>query len=51
MPPAVATVRDWSEALLTSFAAALTMLFAAIPKLIGFVLIVDRSGESGAREL
>jgi Mechanosensitive ion channel, conserved TM helix len=40
MPPVVATVRDWSEALLTSLSAALTMMFAAIPKIIGFILIV-----------
>src|SRR5690348_5015131 len=34
------TVTDWSEAVLTSLAAALAMIFAAIPKIIGFVLIL-----------
>ncbi len=33
-------VRDWGEALLTSLASALALFFAAIPKVIGFLLIV-----------
>jgi hypothetical protein len=34
------TITDWGEALLTSLAAAMAMLFAAIPKIIGFVIIL-----------
>ena len=33
-------VRDWSEALLTSLAASLAMIFAAIPKILGFIVIL-----------
>lgn len=33
-------VTQWSEALMTSLAAALALFFAAIPKIIGFVVIV-----------
>jgi hypothetical protein len=32
----LATVTDWGEAIMTSLAAGLAMMFAAIPKLIGF---------------
>lgn len=35
-----APVTDWSEALLTSLAAALTLLLSAIPKVIGFAVIL-----------
>lgn len=33
-------VKDWSEAMLTSLAGGLAMFFAAIPKLIGFAIIL-----------
>ena len=33
-------ITEWSEALMTSLAAAMALLFSAIPKIIGFVLIV-----------
>ncbi len=33
-------VTDWSQAMLTSLAGALTMLFAAIPKVLGFIVIL-----------
>ena len=33
-------VRDWSEAMLTSLAGGLAMFFAAIPKIIGFAVIL-----------
>ena len=33
-------VRDWSEALLTSLAASLAMIFAALPKILGFIVIL-----------
>lgn len=33
-------VTEWSEALMTSLAAAMALLFSAIPKILGFVLIV-----------
>jgi Conserved TM helix len=33
-------IRDWSEAMLTSLAGALTMFFAAIPKIIAFAVIL-----------
>lgn len=36
----IPAVRDWSEALLTSFTGSLAILFAAIPKIIGFILIL-----------
>lgn len=36
----LATVRDWSEAVLTSLAAAMTLFFAAIPKILGFLVVV-----------
>jgi len=36
----LATVTDWGEAIMTSLAAGLAMMFAAIPKLIGFALIL-----------
>jgi hypothetical protein len=35
-----ATVRDFSEATLTSLAAAMALFFAAIPKIIGFLAII-----------
>ena len=38
--PIGATFHDWSEATLTSLGSALALLLAAIPKIIGFVLIV-----------
>ena len=38
--PVVNTVTNWGEAMLTSFAGALTLMFAAIPKIIGFALIL-----------
>jgi hypothetical protein len=34
------TVTDWGEALLTSLAASMAVMFAAIPKIIGFALIL-----------
>ena len=34
------TVTDWGEAILTSLTAALAAIFAAIPKIIGFALIL-----------
>ena len=33
-------VTEWSDAIFTSLAAALALFFSAIPKVIGFVLIV-----------
>ncbi len=36
----VATVRDWSEALLTSLATAMALVFAAIPKILGFLIVI-----------
>jgi hypothetical protein len=33
-------VTDWSDAMITSFAAAMALLLSAIPKIIGFALIV-----------
>jgi len=38
--PIGATFHDWSEATLTSIGAALALIFAAIPKIIGFALIL-----------
>ena len=38
--PIGATFHDWSEATLTSLGAALALLFAAIPKIIAFALIL-----------
>jgi small-conductance mechanosensitive channel len=38
--PIGATFHDWSEATLTSLGAALALIFAAVPKIIGFVLIL-----------
>src|SRR6266550_93669 len=35
-----ATVRDFSEATLTSLAAAMALFFAAIPKILGFLVVV-----------
>src|SRR5205809_627165 len=41
MPPTpVAPVTSWGEALMTSLAAALALFLSAIPKLIGFALIL-----------
>lgn len=37
MPPAVS---EWSDAMFTSLAAAMALLFSAIPKVIGFLLII-----------
>jgi len=34
------TINDWGQALLTSFTSALTLVFAFIPKLIGFLVII-----------
>jgi hypothetical protein len=36
----MSTVQDWSEALLTSLSAAMAVFFAAIPKVIGFAVIL-----------
>jgi hypothetical protein len=36
----LATVRDWSEATLTSLAAAMTLFFEAIPKILGFLAVI-----------
>src|ERR1051326_6220465 len=36
----LATVRDFSEATLTSLAAAMALFFAAIPKILGFLVVV-----------
>ena len=33
-------VQDWGEAMLTSLAAAFAMFFAAIPKVLGFLVIL-----------
>ena len=33
-------VRDWGEALLSSFAAALAVFLSAIPKVVGFLVIL-----------
>ncbi len=38
--PIAATFHDWGEAMMTSLGAALALMFAAIPKIIGFVLIL-----------
>src|SRR5919202_5770760 len=35
-----ATVTDWGEAVMTSFAAALALFLGAIPKVIGFLVIL-----------
>ena len=40
MPTAVAPVTDWGTAVMTSLAAALALLLGAIPKVIGFLLIL-----------
>ncbi len=40
MQPIATTVTDWGEAILTSLSAALMMIFAAVPKIIGFALIL-----------
>ncbi|MGH6771141.1 MAG: mechanosensitive ion channel family protein [Xanthobacteraceae bacterium] len=34
------SIQDWSEAMLTSLAAAMALFFAAIPKILGFVVIL-----------
>lgn len=36
----LAAVTDWGDALITSLAAAMAMFFAAIPRVVGFVIIV-----------
>ena len=36
----LATVTDWGQALMTSLAASLAIMFSAIPKIIGFALIL-----------
>ena len=36
----VAPVTDWGQAVITSFASALALLFAGIPKIIGFLVIL-----------
>ena len=33
-------IRDWGEALLTSLAAAMALFFSAVPKILGFVVIL-----------
>ncbi|HEX3097393.1 MAG TPA: hypothetical protein VHQ02_06720 [Usitatibacter sp.] len=38
--PIGATFHDWTEATLTSLGAALALIFAAVPKIIGFALIL-----------
>jgi len=40
MPTAVAPVTDWGTAVITSLTAALVLLLGAIPKIIGFVVIL-----------
>jgi hypothetical protein len=40
MPPAVTPVTDWGTAVMTSLTAALAMLLSAIPKVIGFLVIL-----------
>src|ERR1041384_985606 len=40
----LATVRDFSEATLTSLAAAMALFFAAIPKILGFLVVVIIGG-------
>src|ERR687883_154352 len=40
MPTAVAPVTDWGTAVMTSLAAALALLLGAIPRVIGFLLIL-----------
>jgi Conserved TM helix len=40
MNPTLTSIRDWSEALLTSLSAAMALFFAAIPKVIGFVVVL-----------
>lgn len=40
MPPAVTPVTDWSTAVMTSLTAALALLLSAIPKVIGFLVII-----------
>ena len=36
----LSTVTDWGEAILTSLTGALMAIFTAIPKIIGFILIL-----------
>lgn len=36
----VTTVTDWSEAMMTSLAGAMALLFAAVPRVIGFLVIL-----------
>jgi hypothetical protein len=40
MNPTFTSIRDWSEALLTSLAAAMAVFFAAIPKILAFAAIL-----------
>src|SRR6266542_2152598 len=40
MPPAVTPVTDWGTAVMTSLTAALALLLSAIPKVIGFLVIL-----------
>jgi Conserved TM helix len=40
MPPAVTPVTDWGTAVMTSLTSALAMLLGAIPKVIGFLVIL-----------
>ena len=40
MQPLNTTVMSWGDALITSLTAAMAMLFAAIPRLLGFILIL-----------
>jgi hypothetical protein len=40
MPPAVTPITDWGTAVMTSLTAALALLLSAIPKVIGFLVIL-----------
>src|ERR671932_592487 len=40
MPSAVAPITDWGVAVMTSLTAALALLLSAIPKVIGFLVIL-----------
>ncbi|HWQ13910.1 MAG TPA: hypothetical protein VNL77_14015 [Roseiflexaceae bacterium] len=54
-------INDWGEALLASAAAALALFFAAIPKILGFLVIlivgwlisslVERAVDAGQRQV
>lgn len=38
--PVTTTVTNWSDAMMTSLAGAMALFFAAIPKILGFILII-----------